>query len=835
LANKANIQQVNNFVGGLVTEASPLNFPPNASLDEANMVLNQDGTRQRRLGLSFESYAANSALDVSGSYTGQFKGYRWDSVGGDAALSIQVVQMAGCITFFDNTKDTLATNTMGCIDFKVTGNNKFDFTVVNGDLVVATGETNCYVVTYNTITGFSYKMVSLKIRDLFGVEDGTAVNGRPFDLSNTHEYNLRNQGWPNSTYLGGGSYGDPIADYYEQAGRYPSNADQFQYGMAAVKDPSDDEPSEKFKPLEIHGTTPDNSYAPRGHFIIDAFSRGLSRESQVDSTDDNGTPRTALFDVAVTCSFDSNGIVCSSCAYINTNTEYPLNNTLGYVSVSNIEAYNAGGGHLGEPNYTLVKKADGQYVIRLNDPPLCAFGTTDNAVMDRIRVYFTEYASSTVDLSQDKELGRPTTVASMGNRVFYSGIRSNLIDGDKRSVKYTGMVFFSRVADTINDLHQCYQEADPTSRRISDLVDTDGGHINIVESDNILKLIPLGQSLVVISENGVWEIKGGDSGFLATEYIINKISDLGCSNRESIVIVENSIMYWAESSIQNIARNNYGDLVSSNISEEKVRSLITDIDKSIVVGFYDRVKKVVRWMYQNYERELIYDIKLQAYYKNTYPKRWIRGYVDVPEYSITLDYQEIQVGDQGVFVDNYEIIYGFQARGTISSGVKYITVNSIDKILTFSQFDNGDFTDWYGYNYDSYLITGFNTSGDIVSKKTNPYIMFYLTRTEDGFKYNEEGGLVPTSESSCWVQTMWDWSASGSSGKWGAPFQAYRYLRPYIPSGIDDKFNYGENVLVTKNKILGRGRSLAMKIASEDGKDLQLLGWANVQTGTEVP
>lgn len=43
--------EINNFVGGLVTEASPLTFPENASLDEKNFVLNRDGSRRRRLGM----------------------------------------------------------------------------------------------------------------------------------------------------------------------------------------------------------------------------------------------------------------------------------------------------------------------------------------------------------------------------------------------------------------------------------------------------------------------------------------------------------------------------------------------------------------------------------------------------------------------------------------------------------------------------------------------------------------------------------------------------------------------------------------------------------------
>jgi len=42
------------FVGGLNTDASPVNFPENFSSDEENFVLNLDGSRQRRLGLSLE-------------------------------------------------------------------------------------------------------------------------------------------------------------------------------------------------------------------------------------------------------------------------------------------------------------------------------------------------------------------------------------------------------------------------------------------------------------------------------------------------------------------------------------------------------------------------------------------------------------------------------------------------------------------------------------------------------------------------------------------------------------------------------------------------------------
>ena len=48
------IQTVNNFIGGLNTEAGFLNFPDGASADLSNVVLNKDGSVKRRLGINFE-------------------------------------------------------------------------------------------------------------------------------------------------------------------------------------------------------------------------------------------------------------------------------------------------------------------------------------------------------------------------------------------------------------------------------------------------------------------------------------------------------------------------------------------------------------------------------------------------------------------------------------------------------------------------------------------------------------------------------------------------------------------------------------------------------------
>src|SRR6056297_3235158 len=61
---------------------------------------------------------------------------------------------------------------------------------------------------------------------------------------------------------------------------------------------------------------------------------------------------------------------------------------------------------------------------------------------------------------------RFSCVAVYAGRVWYSG-------SDNKSM--SDKIYFSRTVRNFKDFGQLYQEADPTSEEISDLVDTDGG------------------------------------------------------------------------------------------------------------------------------------------------------------------------------------------------------------------------------------------------------------------------------------------------------------------------------------------------------------------------
>ena len=95
--------EINSFVKGLVTEASPLTFPDNASLDEDNMVLNIDGSRDRRLGIDYEQdYAIKtSSQPIPATRDMKFGTFNWENVGGDAEKEFAVVQIGNRLSFFN--------------------------------------------------------------------------------------------------------------------------------------------------------------------------------------------------------------------------------------------------------------------------------------------------------------------------------------------------------------------------------------------------------------------------------------------------------------------------------------------------------------------------------------------------------------------------------------------------------------------------------------------------------------------------------------------------------------------------------------------------------------
>lgn len=443
-----------------------------------------------------------------------------------------------------------------------------------------------------------------------------------------------------------------------------------------------------------------------------------------------------------------------------------------------------------------------------------------------------ESKSSITGVTNYTETSRFTTVEGYAGRVFYSGMSSS---------KNSSKIFFSQVLeDMAAQIGELLQINDPTSEYLSDLLDTDGGFLAIPEAQNIKKLHVFGPRLLVFAENGVWSISGVDDVFRATEYSVSKISEIGLDNVGSFISAGGRPYWWSFNGIHTLIVSEQGVLEERNLSQNTIQTMwneITPTQRDNISATYDSLNSKLFWFYPSkdetvsnkYNEVLIYDEVLNAFY----PWRISDKSADTP-YVIGAIY--IKNAGQGLVSHNVVDSLGNQVidslgnnvvafiEGRTDTGTSDVKLLAYDPSgsITFAEFSNTEFYDWGTEDYSSYAEAGFNFQGDMISFKTSPYIIVYLERTETGWTGDEINGYEPVRPSSCLVSSYIDFKDTPSSN----PQQAYRYKYPLV---VDEtsltSFDYPQEVVATRLKLRGRGRSYRLRFESEAGKDFNLLGW----------
>lgn len=434
---------------------------------------------------------------------------------------------------------------------------------------------------------------------------------------------------------------------------------------------------------------------------------------------------------------------------------------------------------------------------------------------------------------------RPTSTCFFAGRAWWAA-------GDK--------VYYSQIIDHKAKAGLCYQEADPTSEDISDLIASDGGIIPVSEARDIVRLEPMANGVVVFSRNGVWFISGGDSAFSATDVSLDKVSAIGTSNPMTIITVGDMIFWWSEVGIHALeqASGQFGPIPgkfgNTNISEATIQTFYNNIPqeaKEKAKGIYDVKNNVVQWLYSSdtsantYDMLLNYDLTLQAFYP------W-----QIEQHESPTDGPKIV----GVFADNSQLVQAVEEEVETIGGdpVTTISLDNVDTLVynitvedrptnltyltavgqsvTFSKFNNRNFVDWEtfdteGLPYSSYMETGYELLEDAMRKKQATRIFVHFRRTEDD---------VNEPPSSCKFRTKWDWTANANSNKWSREIEAYRPKTMREPTTAD--FESGFPVVISNNKVRGSGKAIQFRFScDEPGKNFDLLGWSVAYVGNTEP
>jgi hypothetical protein len=741
----------NTFVKGLITEASPLTYPENASISESNCVIYRKGNRSRRLGVDFEDgFVINN---VGTTLTDKaITNYKWETPANENYVNFLCVQVGLILHFYVLDNSTISTSkkpyTINLAPYVITSAGSAENTPVQmssgkGLLFVVSPKLDPILIEYKPDTdSLDVSRIYIQIRDFDGVDDGLSPQEEPTSLSNLHHYNLRNQGWisPNTSSgsIGSVSYFDewgglgtfsapiskPIQDFYTKLNRYPGNNKQWWLGKSSV-----DNGTIKigdFDPTVLDKFWLGNTQAPKGHYILDAFRKDRSSAS-------------------------------------------------------------------GVPNIPV-----------------------------------------------ETILERPHSVCFAFGRAFYV---------------CRDTVYFTQILDNKRKAGFCYQEADPTSEEISDLIDTDGGVVPIPEMKRGVKILALNNGVLVFSQNGVWSIQGTSNGFTASDISVSVISKIGVESPESVVEADGRIFWWSKVGIQAFSQAPTGStLERSNISETTVQTFFNEdipfSTKFFVRGIFDPSTNNISWLFSSsstghnnyYDQLLNFDLTLEAFYPWSFSGSnvYIAGAFLAPNLSLSISSENVedngvQVSDLGdsiianLFIENYRPTF-----------IKFVCACNNSNI-TFGQISNGEFVDWerfngVGFTYNSYLESGYELLGDAMRKKQAPYVFTYLRRTETLFTLDNSGDYTVDKASSCKMQIKWDWSNSQVSNKWSPKYEIYRHTRLPMFTEEDLTFDTGYPIVVTRHKIRGSGRAIQFRFETDErGKDFDLLGWAVSFTGNTEP
>lgn len=240
----------------------------------------------------------------------------------------------------------------------------------------------------------------------------------------------------------------------------------------------------------------------------------------------------------------------------------------------------------------------------------------DKSLSDRVTIDDIRATDITNPADADKEIPvvkpRASFVADMcayAGRIFY-------LAGD--TVLYSQVI-----AEDISKAGQCYSEADPTSEELSDVVETDGGHISLPEIGEGIKLAQLGTYLLIFGTRDNMFITGtANNLFTATAYTTGTLPVAPTQAPDSFVNTEFGLFYWGTTSVNIIGAAQDG-LAPKDLTTDRMLNWfgrLTNTQHKWCKGVYSAAKKKVYWFYPSDEEKprrldlcLVYDIMKDAF------------------------------------------------------------------------------------------------------------------------------------------------------------------------------------------------------------------------------
>jgi hypothetical protein len=757
----------------------------------------KDGSRKRRRGLNLESGGAEYTLPNTLAANDLVNHVKWGEAGGDPTQKFIVVKMGTHLVFFKddiNPSSVVQSQNVDLTLFKVSGKSDSDISqnpvsmeVARGKLFVVGRYLEPIFITWDK-TKFTTTKININERDFVGLDDGVSNRTKPTTLSASHEYNLKVRGWLD---------GD-IDQYNTDQSEYPSKNQipWMGYRRQTATGFADEDGIRTWNSDKLAGEVFGDASAPTGRPIINPFDTEFVGEPAGAIPIESWTT-TWTGGTTVTITSTSHGLSNGNEIVIN-------GNSFTYYYLSPPE--DVAGGSL-DGNYTIANVTANTFDITVPVPEGFDSFVDQNLSLGNVSVGSFFIKNPTPFTTNE----RPQVVVWFAGRLWYMGIDDE---------KLNDRVYFTQIVESDEQFGKAYQQADPTSPNINALTASDGGVIVVPKLGRVKSGKVFNDSLLIFASNGIWQIGGGQRGFFTADgYSVRKIGSLGASSPFGIVSAGGNIYWTGTWGLQRLFESpETGFLTVESVTRGKIQTLWNNIKESEqekIKLAYDKTQNRIYILYQSgtsfnaseYDVVLVYNTTFQSFHKLKFPRTGTS------------------------YITHIFSVFSSE-EGENDKNIKFVVQTNTGTKVKICDMAQSDYVDFDGNEQIPFIETGYDNFGgeesqfkDIVRTRQAPIVHVFMKKTETG--YTQSGtDLIPVNESSLTLQSRWDWADHTNSGKFGTAREVYRHGRLYTPVDINDTFDTGFPVVVTRNKIRGSGRMLHLRFQGGAQKDAHLLGWS---------
>ena len=397
---------------------------------------------------------------------------------------------------------------------------------------------------------------------------------------------------------------------------------------------------------------------------------------------------------------------------------------------------------------------------------------------------------------------QPTAAVAGFGRVFYGA---------------ADRVYFSQVfLDDLTVLGKCFQKNDPTAEIANDILDTDGGEIQLQDSGTILALATFHKGVLAFCSKGVWYISGGEGGFTATSYSVDKVSSYRIIGTKAFCSVGADILFGSRDSLFMVMNNEFNVPKVESLTDQTIQSYWQSfVDTETQMAYDEKEKKVYILKCGCTEGSmLVFDLRIGAFYP------WKLG----GKVHESVLYSPVD----GLFFLGKDDSSSFVTNDNLSL-ISFDSLNlkgQDESLVTFGKLSTSRVYRDYGTTlYNSYLVTNYETLGNYTRNKGTPLVNVFFRKTETTVD-TSSGSLVFDAPSACNMSVFWDFDTAT-----GQTSQARQIYNP-VPRGwapaVDgvSSFDTGKTIVQFKDKVRGRGKAVQFRFEAVDEKSLELLGFS---------